>query len=467
MAKPLKSQWEFGELFPAEAVRKTLTVSELTGSIRRMLEKNVGSVSVMGEITNLRVQASGHIYFTLKDAVSQVACVLFRNESRTVNREYLSDGQKVVIDGTITVYEARGQYQLQVFSVQLQGVGALQAAFERLKQKLQAEGLFDQGHKRPLPSYPRRIGLVTSPVGAAIRDVLHTLQRRDPSVTVVLAPCRVQGAGAAQEIAAAVHLLNEWALSDGKPKVELILVTRGGGSLEDLWAFNEEIVARAIYASGLPVISAVGHEIDFTISDFVADVRAATPTAAAEIITQDAFAARGIVAAAPERLRNLLSFALEEKRTRFRELLRRLARAHPKRLLAEHAQLVDELQNSIARCLRYHFRHKQTAWNALQFRLNRVRPGVVIALRRERLRQPAEQLRSRFNRRLEMLRTRFARAESRLQLLSPDSVLKRGYSITIEEGSGKVLRDSTQVKPGTRLRSKLAAGEIRSIVAPD
>jgi len=181
MPKPLKSQWEFGELFPAEAVRKTLTVSELTGSIRRVLEKNIGSVSVMGEMTNLRVQASGHIYFTLKDAVSQISCVLFRNESRTVNREYLNDGQKVVIDGTITVYEARGQYQLQVFSVQLQGLGALQAAFEKLKQKLQAEGLFDQGHKRTIPKYPKRIGLVTSPVGAAIRDVIHAIERRDPA----------------------------------------------------------------------------------------------------------------------------------------------------------------------------------------------------------------------------------------------------------------------------------------------
>src|SRR5262245_60614416 len=219
MARPLKSQWEFGELFPPEAVRKTLTVSELTGSIRTVLEKNIGSVSVMGEITNLRVQASGHIYFTLKDAASQLACVLFRNESRTVNREYLTDGQKVIIEGTISVYEARGQYQLQVFLVQLQGLGALQAAFERLKQKLQAEGLFDQGHKRPLPIYAQRIGLVTSPVGAAIRDVLHTIQRRNPALKVVLVPCRVQGAGAAQEIAAAIHLLNDWAVADTKSKL--------------------------------------------------------------------------------------------------------------------------------------------------------------------------------------------------------------------------------------------------------
>ena len=189
MAKTAKSQWEFGELFPAEAVRKVLTVSELTGSIRRTLEKEVGTVCVMGEITNLRVQASGHVYFTIKDANAQISCVLFRNEARGVNREFLADGQKVVLDGEITVYEARGQYQLRVLAVQLQGVGALQAAFEKLKQKLQAEGLFDEGHKRPLPRYPRRIGIVTSPDGAAIRDVLHAIERRNPALEVVVAAC--------------------------------------------------------------------------------------------------------------------------------------------------------------------------------------------------------------------------------------------------------------------------------------
>src|SRR5688572_33033655 len=214
MAKPLKTQWEFGELFPAEAIRKVLTVSELTGSIRRILEKEIGTISVMGEITNLRVQASGHIYFTIKDANSQISCVLFRNESRTVNRDFLADGQKVVIEGEVTVYEARGQYQLRVFSVQLQGLGALQAAFERLKQKLHAEGLFDSGHKRPLPRFPQRIGIVTSPDGAAIQDVLHAIERRNPALEVVLVPCRVQGAGAAQEVAAAIHMLNEWACSE-------------------------------------------------------------------------------------------------------------------------------------------------------------------------------------------------------------------------------------------------------------
>jgi exodeoxyribonuclease VII large subunit len=460
MPKPLKSQWEFGELFPAEAVRKTLTVSELTGSIRRFLEKNIGSVSVMGEITNLRVQASGHIYFTLKDAVSQIACVLFRNESRTINREYLNDGQKVVIDGTVTVYEARGQYQLQVFSVQLQGLGALQAAFEKLKAKLQAEGLFDQGHKRAIPKYSRRIGLVTSPVGAAIRDVIHAIERRDPALRVILAPCRVQGMGAAQEIAAAINLLNDW----GEGQLDLILVTRGGGSLEDLWAFNEEVVARAIYSSRVPVLSAVGHEIDFTISDFVADLRAATPTAAAEIITEGAFSARAFVSEARARLRDLLLYAIEMKREELREWIRRITRMHPKRRLAEQAQLLDELQNSLIRCTRHHVRQKQSEASVLQTRLLRARPNVLVARRLERVGQLTEQVQTLLKGKIRGLREQVDIAQARLRLLSPDNVLKRGYSITLEADSGKVVRDASQVKIGAKLKSKLAKGELASVV---
>ncbi|MEQ2010401.1 MAG: exodeoxyribonuclease VII large subunit, partial [Limisphaerales bacterium] len=311
MPKPSKSQWDFGELFPTEAVRKVLSVSELTGNIKRLLEKQVGQVVVSGEITNLRAQASGHVYFTLKDAGAQLACVLFRNTS-VPHRSLLADGQKVLLTGDVTVYEARGQYQLIVSSAELQGVGALQAAFERLKEKLAAEGLFKLERKRKLPRYPQRIGLVTSPTGAAIRDVLHVIARRQPGLEIIFVPCRVQGEEAAGEVAEAVRVLNQFSLSSSRreeapsnaergmrnaessqslltsaaTKLDLILVTRGGGSLEDLWAFNEEVVARAIFESAVPVVSAVGHEIDFTIADFVADLRAATPSAAAELITE-------------------------------------------------------------------------------------------------------------------------------------------------------------------------------------
>ncbi len=336
MDKRPKSQWDFGELFPSETGRRVLSVSELTAQVKRLLEKQVGAVWVTGEVTNLRAQSSGHIYFTLKDATSQLSCVLFRGEA-VMNRSVLQDGQKVLLQGDVTVYEARGQYQLIVHAVELQGVGALQIAFDKLKQKLAAEGLFAPERKRSLPDYPQRIGLVTSPTGAAIRDVLHVVQRRNPGLEIILAPCRVQGEGAAAEIAAAIRLLNEFgSRSSGRESapsesqsrltlaatggLDLILVTRGGGSLEDLWAFNEEAVARAIFESAIPVVSAVGHEIDFTISDFVADVRAATPSAAAEIITEGVFASREFVAEALGLLRQRVRQRAERAREDFDSL---------------------------------------------------------------------------------------------------------------------------------------------------
>ncbi|MCL4785482.1 MAG: exodeoxyribonuclease VII large subunit, partial [Verrucomicrobia bacterium] len=258
MPRESKSQWDFGELFPPEQTRRVWSVSELTEQVRRVLERQVGQVWVTGEVTNLRAQSSGHIYFTLKDAGAQVSCVLFRG-APVSHRELLADGQKVLLQGEITVYEARGQYQLIVRAVELQGVGALQVAFEKLKQKLAAEGLCATERKRPLPEFPRRIGLVTSPTGAAIRDVLHVVRRRNPGLEILLAPCRVQGEGAAAEVAEAIRLLNTWAASPtSRGGLDVILVTRGGGSLEDLWAFNEEVVARAIFESVVPGGSAVG-----------------------------------------------------------------------------------------------------------------------------------------------------------------------------------------------------------------
>ena len=463
MGKTSKSQWELGELFPAEAVRKVLTVSELTGSIRRTLEKEIGTVSVLGEITNLRVQPSGHVYFTIKDANAQVACVIFRNEARIINREILEDGQKVVIDGEITVYEARGQYQLRVLAVQLQGVGALQAAFEKLKQKLQAEGLFDSGHKRPLPKYPRRIGIVTSPLGAAIQDVMHAIERRDPALELVIAPVRVQGPGAAQEIAAAVNALNEWACNEAEPTLDLILVTRGGGSLEDLWAFNEEIVARAIYSSKLPVISGVGHEIDFTISDFVADFRAATPTAAAEIITEGVFAARPYLREIHDRVLEVLLYAIGTKKDQLDVLAQRLNRLHPRRRLREQTQRLDELQGAIVRCTRGQLRQKQSAYKAIENRLQRLHPEMALARWREALRRVSANLQSVGNTRIADKRHRAGTAATRLSLLSPQSILRRGYSITLDE-RGTVIRKAEQVKPGDELRTRLANGQVKSRV---
>ena len=473
MAKPVKSQWDFGELFPAEQLRKVLSVTELTWQVKRLLESQVGRIWVTGEITNCRFQNSGHIYFTLKDAGAQLGCVLFRGETQ-VDRALLQDGRRVTLGGEMTVYEARGQYQLRVSQVELQGLGALQAAFEKLKQKLKAEGLFAQERKRPLPRYPQRIGLVTSPTGAAIRDVLHVVERRNPALELVLAPCRVQGDGAAREIAAAIGLLNEFhagrgllaGLPDTARALDLILVTRGGGSLEDLWAFNEEVVARAIYESALPVVSAVGHEIDFTISDFVADVRAATPSAAAEIITEGVFASCRYLAEAAARLRQLAGQQLEDKGYELLLVGQRLGRMHPRKQMNEWLQRLDDAQSSLLRCVRQHSRQQRLAWQNLSERLGRVRPGLLLKQRREVFELAQRRLWEQARHRLRDGRNRFEGLHGRLRLLGPEQVLGRGYSITLDAETGAVVREAAGLSPGRRLRTRLKRGEVLSRVEP-
>jgi len=516
MSKPTKSQWDFGELFPKEATglrgdaaaapakppaqpgsppqaRKVLSVSELTAQVKRLLEEQVGAVWVSGEITNLRAQSSGHIYFTLKDAGAQLrsdasmrtamlSCVLFRGEA-VMTRSLLQDGQRVLLQGDVTVYEARGQYQLIVHAVELQGVGALQIAFEKLKQKLAAEGLFAPERKRPLPEYPQRIGLVTSPTGAAIRDVLHVVQRRNPGLEIILAPSRVQGEGAAQEIAAAIRLLNEFNSRSSRREeaqiskseisqslltsaatlgLDLILLTRGGGSLEDLWAFNEEVVARAIFESAVPVVSAVGHEIDFTISDFVADLRAATPSAAAEIITEGVFASREFVAEAPALLRRKVRQRLEGAAEDFEQLRGRVARLHPRRRLNEALQRLDDLQAGLLRCAKQAARERAIAWRNLADRLLRVRPAQLLHQRRESLVLSRRRLRELIQGHLRNRRNHFEAVEARLRLLGPEEVLARGYSITMDATTGEVLRNAAGVKVGQRLKTRLKTGEIMS-----
>ena len=455
MSKPAKSQWNFGELFAPAELRKVLTVSELTGTVRALLEKSLGSVWVSGELTNLRAQSSGHLYFTLKDAGAQLSCVLFSRE-KISQRELLADGRKVLLQGEVTVYEARGQYQLIVRAVELQGVGALQAAFEKLKQQLAAEGLFAAERKRPLPRYPQRIGLVTSPTGAAIRDVLHVVQRRNPALEIILVPARVQGDGAAREIAEAIQLLNELNVCEvgssrcddrtmPRPvptdqKLDLILITRGGGSLEDLWAFNEELVARAIVESALPVVSAVGHEIDFTIADFVADFRAATPSAAAEIITENVFASRDFLADAPALLHRAAQRGLAAAIDSFSQLGGRLSRLHPRRRLDESFQRLDDLSAGLLRGLRTATRSRGLVLENLTGRFLRAKPSLALKARRETLRQ----------------------LEKRLNSLGPEQVLARGYSITTDAATGKVLHNAATVTAGQKLKTRLATGEVWS-----
>jgi exodeoxyribonuclease VII large subunit len=483
MGKQVTSQWDFGELFPVEATRRVLTVSELTTRVKRLLENEIGAVWVTGEVTNLRIQSSGHIYFTLRDASGQLNCVLFRSDAGE-NGSLLEDGRKIIVQGDLTVYEPRGQYQLVVRQVEHHGLGALQIAFEKLKQKLQAEGLFAPERKRPLPRYPQRIGLVTSPTGAAIRDVLHVIQRRNPALEIIFVPCCVQGAGAGTELAAAIRLLNEFACSVEAPgrvsiepaaiappqpfnrttRLDLILLTRGGGSLEDLWAFNEEIVARAIFESRLPVVSAVGHEIDFTISDFVADVRAATPSAAAEIITEDVFASRRFVMQTPLRLRALVAEHIESEKEAVQQLVQRILRVHPHRQVNERLQYLDDLQASLVRCARSGFRHERQRWQGLSQRLLLVKPSQVLSRRKQVLQALERRLAVQGRPRVADLRGQLSNVEARLRLLSPLNVLERGYSITSDAQTGKVIRETNEVKAGQRLRTRLKSGEISSVV---
>ena len=502
MSKAAKSQWDFGELFEQEALkkptpppnvpappspapppasearlaasakpqqtvaqinRKVLTVSQLTAQIRRLLEGQLGQLWVTGEITNLKTQSSGHIYFTLKDTSAQLSCVLFRGELQ-VDRSLVQEGQKVTIRGELTVYEMRGQYQLIVRKLELEGLGALQAAFEKLKQKLNGEGLFAKERKRALPKYPQRIGLVTSPTGAALRDVLHVIERRNPGLEIVLAPCRVQGEDAGIEIANAIRLLNDFhSRGDASArKLDLILLTRGGGSLEDLWAFNEEILARAIFNSTLPVVSAVGHEIDFTISDFVADIRAATPSAAAEIITEGVFASCQFVSESERRLAQLVKQQLADKAYVLKQTAQRLERLHPRRKFNDWLQRLDDLQGSLVRCVKQGARDRRIAWQNLRERLGRVRPSLVLRQRREVLEQAEGRLREQARHRMREWQNVMKGLEARLRLLGPEQVLARGYSITLDAQSGKVIRAATEVKRGQKLRSKVKTGEIIS-----
>lgn len=462
MTRKASSQWSFGELFPPAATRRVLSVSDLTQQVKRLMEQQVGTVWVTGEITNLRLQSSGHCYFTLKDSSSQVACVLFRGEAVPL-RDQLRDGIKAIIQGGVTVYEARGQYQIIVRSVELQGVGALQLAFERLKHKLSAEGLFAPERKKELPRFPRGIGIVTSLTGAAIEDVLHVLARRDPGLAVVLAGCRVQGDGAATEVAQSIRLLNRLAgISPGL--IDLILVTRGGGSLEDLWAFNEEEVARAIAASELPVVSAVGHEIDFTISDFVADLRAATPSAAAEVITQAVFACRPFVEAAPGRMASRARRRLEAVREAGARTRAALLRRHPRRRLQEQMQRTDDLQIALVRRIRSRLHEVVLRADGATSRLRRLRPEAEIQKRWERLRPLHERLLRGIKGQLESRRNRLETMLGRLRLLSPEAVLDRGYSITMDVSTGQVVRDAAAVPQGARVLSRLRSGQLISVV---
>ena len=462
MPRKASSQWEFGELFDAKETRAVLSVSELTSTVRKLLEKQIGSTWVSGEISNLRVQASGHAYFSLKDEKAQLNCVLFRGEP-VAGRTALDNGVMVILQGDLTVYEARGQYQLIVRALEFQGAGALQVAFEKLKRRLDEAGYFENERKRPLPRYPQKIGIVTSPTGAALRDVLHVIERRHPSLETVLAPCRVQGQGSAVEIAGRIRSLNDWSAQQSvEQKLDLVLATRGGGSLEDLWAFNEEIVADAIYQSDLPVVSAIGHEIDFTISDFVADVRAATPSAAAELITEGVYSSMGFIDSAPETLNRLASLGFSGLADDYNKLLQRLTRSRPIRKVQDQMQRIDDLNTSLNRTASSGFRKAKQDVDFLLRRLTQIKPGDSLRRLTESNEKNLTALRSVFGHRLSEKRARLDQLQAELKLLSPDQTIARGYSITTDSESGELIRNHKNLKSGQRISTRVKSGSFSS-----
>jgi len=414
---------------------KVLSVSELTRSIRGTLETKFGAVWVQGEVSNYKLHPSGHQYFTLKDARAQIACVIFRNTMAPL-RQPLSDGAQVQVYANVSVFEARGQYQLSVQIIQPRGLGVLQAKFEALKRKLDAEGLFDAARKRNLPKFPKRIGIVTSPSGAAIRDMLNVLRRRAPWLQILINPVRVQGTGAAQEIAVAIRELAN--PNENFAPVDLIVLTRGGGSMEDLWEFNEEIVARTIADVTVPIVSAIGHEIDFTIADFVADLRAPTPSAAAELIVPDIVDLR----------RHMDTCA----RGLGRELLNRMR---------DSQQRMDHARETLRRCLAHKIDNYRRGLSHALAALQARSPLRELMLRRNRFGDLRRRLVEPPKRAMENARHRFRRSEGILRVLGPDATLRRGYSITRNE-HGELIRSVTAVRAKMKIRTRVSDGEFGS-----
>lgn len=431
------------------AEKTILTVSRLTLLLRGVLEENFDQVWVQGEISNFSHPSSGHLYFSLKDAGAQLRCVMFKGSAKNLKFKP-GDGMALLARGRISIYDQRGEYQLICEYIEPAGVGALQAAFEQLKQRLAGEGLFDPSRKRPLPSFPRRVGVITSATGAAIHDILNVLKRRFAALEVLLYPVRVQGEGAALEIARAVEDMNRHALAD------VLIVGRGGGSLEDLWPFNEEVVARAVVRSKIPVISAVGHETDWTICDFAADLRAPTPSAAAEMVIASAAELRGQV----DYLHHRMRLAMESRLATMEGQVAQLRRAlhDPGTMLGHLSQRVDDLSERLELALRNSLIRRREQFVRLESTLLHHAPDR----RAEQLRQRIALLSGLAERlmiqRLDRIRQGFAADAARLEVLSPLSTMSRGYSIAVRKADGRVVSDASRLAVGEMLRLCLCSG---------
>jgi len=437
-----------------------LSVTQLTREIRDVLEGHIGSVWVEGEISNHRLQTSGHQYFTLKDEGAQLACVFFRGAAARSNAR-LQDGALVQLHGEISVYEPRGQYQMVVKQAQAKGRGSLQERFEALKRKLHAEGLFDGENKRPIPRFPRVVALVTSPTGAAIHDMLNILARRAPWVRVLVFPVRVQGQGAELEVVRALEVLGD-AENFGLPVPDTIVVGRGGGSLEDLWCFNEEVLARAIAACPVPVISAVGHEIDFTIADFTADLRAPTPSAAAELLAPDANELQRHFETLSRTLRARAGTLLDHHQHVI-DLTAKGPLLHaPEHLLRQAEQGADEAESRLREAMRGRLQAWADDLGGKQHLLATHHPRVRLAEAAHRVATLSQRLRHGLAHRLDRLADRLESRAELVRHIDPASVLARGFSCTTD-ASGRVLTDAAGITEGQELVTRLAKGEIRSV----
>jgi exodeoxyribonuclease VII large subunit len=440
--------------FTLETERRIFQVSELNQAVQRLFESEFRSIWVAGEISGCRAASSGHLYFSLKDAQSQIKCALFKGTARFLKFRP-QDGLSVIARGSLEVYEARGEYQLIVELLEPQGAGALQLAFEQLKKKLAAEGLFEQARKRALPKLPWRIGVITSPAGSVIRDILHVFERRLPGLHVRLYPAQVQGEGSVEQLCAGLKFFSQdkWA--------EVVILARGGGSLEDLWSFNEEALARAIAASKAPVVSAVGHETDFTISDFVADLRAPTPSAAAEVIVQTQVSLLDQVAACRAKVLQAVRYRLLLSRRHLHERGTERATTLMHRAIGRRAQRLDDLDFQLRRNQRALLEKTSKSLRTLTGRLQ----ANDLRLRFARIRHRQELLRQQMlnvvQSRLWQARRRFELLEAHLGQLSPLLILGRGYAI-VENADGKVLRASADTSPGDRLKILLQRGEIEA-----
>lgn len=438
---------------------RIFTVSSLNAEVRLLLENEMGIVWLVGELSNLSMPVSGHWYFTLKDSRAQVKCAMFRGNNRRVTFKP-ANGTQILVKARLSLYEPRGDYQLIIESMQPEGDGRLQQQFEQLKMNLAAEGLFAQSLKKPLPEQPKRVGIITSKTGAALHDILNVLQRRDPSLPVVIYPTMVQGEGSAISIAQAIGRAN------ARQECDVLIVGRGGGSLEDLWAFNEEIVARTIAASQIPIISAVGHEVDVTIADFVADMRAPTPSAAAELVSRDNSHQTQKINQKTQQLTHSVRQYLSDRRRHLTQLQHRLERQHPQLRLNQQSQRLDDASSRLERAMKNYIVHHRQHLNRNEHKLALHSPVQTLKQQANRLERVESRLHDAMDRRLLTARHQLAMAAEKLETVSPLATLGRGYSIT-RDSKGKVIRDTNQVSHGDIITTKVANGEIQSVVSKD